>query len=131
MHDNCLRLFEKHIPPYLQSANRVLEIGPDFFPSSLELALGRDSLVWDTLDVYEEPRLTYPSAPEYSFPVPDNTYDVVLSGNVIEHVRKIWLWMSEVARVCKPVSSSPIILSAFPTTRPQTSPTAGESTQME
>ena len=38
---------------------------------------------------------------EYSFPVPDETYDVVLSGQVIEHVRKIWVWMREVARVCK------------------------------
>jgi SAM-dependent methyltransferase len=39
---------------------------------------------------------------EYNFPIQADSYDLVLSGQVIEHVRKIWTWMREVARVCKP-----------------------------
>lgn len=38
---------------------------------------------------------------EYEFPIPSDSYDIVLSGGVIEHVRKVWVWIREVARVCK------------------------------
>ena len=81
---------------------KILEIGPDRFPSSYQTLANKNSLQWDTLDIYESKQLTYAGAGEYSFPVPDNTYDVVVSSQVIEHVKKIWVWMKEVARVCKP-----------------------------
>jgi 2-polyprenyl-3-methyl-5-hydroxy-6-metoxy-1,4-benzoquinol methylase len=55
----------------------------------------------ETLDVFKDPRLTHVVASEYSFPVEDERYDVVISGQVIEHVRKMWVWMREVSRVCK------------------------------
>ena len=82
----------------------MLEIGPDGFPSayrkSVEAANGR-ALAWDTLDLFRDERLTFVAPTEYSFPIESGTYDVVLSGQVIEHVRKPWVWMREVARVCK------------------------------
>ena len=34
--------------------------------------------------------------------VPDGTFDAVVAGQVIEHVRTVWLWMREVARVVRP-----------------------------
>jgi SAM-dependent methyltransferase len=46
--------------------------------------------------------LTYLAESEYAFPVPNGAYDVVFSAQVIEHVRKIWRWMPELARVCRP-----------------------------
>jgi SAM-dependent methyltransferase len=48
-----------------------------------------------------DPSLTYCSSSEYEFPVKSASYDIVLSGQVIEHVRQIWVWIQEVARVCK------------------------------
>jgi SAM-dependent methyltransferase len=84
---------------------RVLEIGPDYIPSSYQIFFGqkikcwRSSVQWDTVDVYQGSKLTY-VAEEYSFPIPDASYDIVLSGNVLEHVRKPWVWIKEVARVC-------------------------------
>ena len=42
------------------------------------------------------------SGERYSFPVPDNTYDVVVAANVLEHVRKVWVWIRELSRVCQP-----------------------------
>lgn len=41
-------------------------------------------------------------AGEYDFPFEDNSFDVVLSGNVLEHVREPWRWMTEAARVTAP-----------------------------
>jgi ubiquinone/menaquinone biosynthesis C-methylase UbiE len=38
---------------------------------------------------------------EHSIPAEDASFDVVLSGQVIEHVREPWRWISEVARVCR------------------------------
>lgn len=102
MHTNSRLLFEKYASEYFLPGMRVLEIGPDKFPSTYQTMLMDRSLGWDTLDIYDDNRLTYRATSEYSFPIPDNTYDVVLSAQVIEHVRKIWVWMKELARICKP-----------------------------
>jgi SAM-dependent methyltransferase len=105
VHTNSRLLFEKHALGYFQPSSRVLEVGPDGFPSSYRSTIERRNgslAAWDTLDIYQEPKLTFVAKSEYSFPVPDDTYDVVLSGQVVEHVRKPWVWIKEVARVCKP-----------------------------
>ena len=102
MHLNSKLLFTKHALPHFSPGMRVLEIGPDGFPSSYRNLVQVENLQWDTLDIYESPKLTYSKSPLYNFDIPDNTYDVVLSGQVIEHVARIWRWMPEVARVTKP-----------------------------
>lgn len=74
-----------------------------------------EGMQWDTLDIYDSPNLTYPKSELYSFPVADNTYDIVLSGQVIEHVAKIWRWMPELARVTKP---SGVVITVNPSSWP-------------
>jgi SAM-dependent methyltransferase len=39
---------------------------------------------------------------EYEIPASADTFDIVMSGQVLEHVRKPWVWMKELARVCVP-----------------------------
>ncbi len=102
MHRNSQLLFEKYALDYFVPGTRVLEIGPGAFPSDYQRAAQRDGVQWDTLDIYDSPKLTYANAPLYSFPIAPDTYDIVLSGQVIEHVGKIWRWMAELARVTKP-----------------------------
>lgn len=34
--------------------------------------------------------------------IKDQTYDLVISGQVMEHLEAPWLWVKEVERVCKP-----------------------------
>ena len=93
MHLNSELLFKKYALTLLHEESRVLEIGPDSFPSTYQrISVGRYA-VWNTLDVHDDARLTYPSSDQYSFDVPSNSYDVVLSGQVIEHVKKVWVWM--------------------------------------
>jgi SAM-dependent methyltransferase len=101
MHQNSRLLFEKYAKPHFCPGTRVLEIGPDKVPSSYQILVSDSSISWDTLDLRENPLVTYRSIEDYSFPIPDNTYDVVLSGNVMEHVRKTWIWIKELGRVCK------------------------------
>ncbi len=103
MHENSRLLFEKHARKYFSTESRVLEIGPDGFPSAYRTAVEHEGRVkvWDTLDLYRDSRLTFVADSEYRFPIESETYDVVLSGQVIEHVRKTWVWIKGVARVCK------------------------------
>ena len=102
MHLNSQLLFKKHALPKFQDGQRVLEIGPDGHPSTFRKMLGERAFQWDTIDIFEDPRLTFRTQGEYGFPVPDATYDIVLSAQVVEHVRKTWVWMKELTRVCKP-----------------------------
>jgi len=103
MHKNSRLLFEKYARSYFSPEHRVLEIGPDRDPSTYQQIVG-PTAAWDTLDFASrtDVPLTYRTSDEYSFPVPDAAYDVVFAAQVIEHVRKIWRWMPELARVCRP-----------------------------
>jgi SAM-dependent methyltransferase len=101
MHTNSRLLFEKYALPLLKPGMKVLEIGPDSFPSTYQRLTAGLSLEWHTLDIYDSPNLTYPNSSPYSFAIPDESYDVVLSGQVIEHVKKPWRWMPELARITK------------------------------
>jgi len=101
MHSNSRLLFEKYAKSAIGQGARVLEIGPDAFPSTF-LRLSQDlSPIWHTLDISDNPNLTFPGSAEYSFDIPDESYDVVLSAQVIEHVRRPWKWLAEVARVTR------------------------------
>ena len=104
MHENSLLLFRKYGARPFCSQPRVLEIGPTL-PSSYQRIVNERVnervASWDTIDIRERPGLTYVAEDEYRFAIADESYDVVLSGQVLEHVRKIWIWIKEVARVAK------------------------------
>jgi SAM-dependent methyltransferase len=102
MHPNSVLLFERYLRPLFAVNHRVLEIGPDTHPSTFQRIVGKPTIRWETLDLQADPRLTYVAKNEYQFPIPDATFDVVFSSQVIEHVRRPWVWIREVARVCKP-----------------------------
>lgn len=114
MHLNSRLLFERYAMPYFADGCRVLEIGPDRGPSTYwELVGGRRS-EWHTADLEAAigsggaqrwagapSDCTHTMDSEYELPVEDDAYDIVLSGQVMEHVRRIWQWMGELARVCR------------------------------
>lgn len=104
LNKNDLLLFDRYARGYFTSGSRVLEIGPDRHPSSLLTQVGAPVAAWDTLDFQgrRDVPLTYRATDSYSYPVESESYDVVLSANVIEHVPKVWVWMRELARICRP-----------------------------
>ncbi len=110
MHRNSEMIFKKYAVPYFNKGCVVLEIGADNRPSTYQRIVGEIPAQWDSLDIagpnegsaFIHAAPTYIAESEYCFPIPNDQYDVVLSGQVIEHVRKIWRWMPELARVCKP-----------------------------
>ncbi|MFN9292928.1 MAG: class I SAM-dependent methyltransferase [Planctomyces sp.] len=100
MHLNSRLLFEKYAVPLIQPGMRVLEIGPDRFPSTLRSCVKTSSIQWLTMDMYDSERLDFTNLQPYQFPIPDESFDIVVSANVAEHVQALWKWMPEVARVC-------------------------------
>jgi SAM-dependent methyltransferase len=101
MHPNSRLLFEKYAKSAIGRHRTVLEIGPDGAPSTYRRLCEDLDPVWHTLDITDDPALTYPKSAEYSFSIPDESYDVVISAQVIEHVRRPWRWLREVARVTR------------------------------
>jgi SAM-dependent methyltransferase len=101
MHRNSLLLFDRYARPLFKDGLRVLEIGPDDHPSTYRKLVNNPSITWETVDLFSAPGLTYQARNEYEFPVESASFDIVLSGQVIEHVRRVWVWMREVARVCR------------------------------
>ncbi len=115
MHPNSKFLFEQHALSYFDDCHDVLEIGPDASPSTYQQLVRHPDLRWTTIDLdygdrtnggrpfaHDASGVDHLVMGEYSFPFPDNTFDTVVSGQVLEHVRRIWEWFGEVARVCKP-----------------------------
>ncbi len=102
MHINSLLVFEKYLKSYFHSGQKILEIGPNGHPSSFKTSVNNCSISWETLDIFKDDRLTYHSPDPYNFPIPDNTFDIVFSAQVIEHVRKPWIWIKELSRICRP-----------------------------
>jgi SAM-dependent methyltransferase len=101
MHPNSRLLFETYAKRLILPGTRLLEIGPDSFPSTYAKSVNDPTITWDTLDIYQSDQLTYPNSDEYSFPIPDQSYDTIVAAQVIEHVKKVWVWLREVERVCK------------------------------
>ncbi len=101
MHGNTRRLFKKYAKHYFQPNLRVLEIGPGKPPSDIQRIVGDASIHWETAGIDDTFPVTYVGS-EYSFPVGSDVADIVVATNVLEHVRKPWVWIKELTRVCKP-----------------------------
>lgn len=108
MHLNSELIFRKHGVPFFKDQDKILEIGPAGSPSEYQKVVNNPKIVWHTIDFADTTfinsstdNLTYKLTSPYKFPVEDKTYDIVLSGQVIEHVEKIWEWLKEIKRVTK------------------------------
>ncbi len=102
MHLNSELLLKKYALGYFKDNLRVLEIGPAGIPSAYQKMVNNPTLVWHTLDLHESfPGITYISKEEYNYPVESESYDIIISGQVIEHVKKIWLWLDELKRILR------------------------------
>lgn len=102
MHRNSELIFRHHALPLFGNGQVVLEVGPEGSRSVHQLMMREFDirLDWQFTDFVDRPGLTF-IMDEYAIPQPDGVYDIVLSAQVIEHVRKPWRWLPELSRVCK------------------------------
>jgi SAM-dependent methyltransferase len=114
MHLNSQLLFEKHAKSFFKNDMKVLEIGADQLPTWYSRTVNKPSIDWytldikthwDTLDIGNNKDLINKqilSEDEYNYPLDNNSFDIIFSGQVIEHVKNIWKWMEELKRITKP-----------------------------
>ena len=110
MHLNCKLIFKKHVVTFFKPGIKVLEIGPLGNPSEYQKIINDRSIEWQTLnlvnwtldDMGNKDQLTVLTNDPYHYPVLDNTYDIVVSGSVMEHVEDIINWYQELKRIIKP-----------------------------
>lgn len=107
MHLNSKLLFQKYAINYFSKNKIVLEIGASGMSEYQKLLDDKD-LNWHTLELVNSPNNKiknpnhFETNNEYIYPLLDNTYDIVFSGQVAEHVKKPWLWFKELKRIVKP-----------------------------
>jgi SAM-dependent methyltransferase len=106
LHLNSELMFEKYVWPALAGCGTVLELGPADVPSRFAATIA-DPTAWHAADIAAttiKGSYTIPVVmpDEYTIPVEDESYDAVFSANVLEHVRKPWVWIREVVRVVRP-----------------------------
>ena len=94
MHANSLRLFHGYAYPHFTKDSVVLEVSPG------EVSLQAPNRRWDTTGIVPNSSLTFLSE-ENHLAASDNSYDIVLSTNVLEHVRMPWVMVKEQVRVCR------------------------------
>ncbi len=103
VHVNCLLLFEKYAAPLFDDAD-VLELGPWATPSPFAASTSAKS--WASADIAETATdgsaVDYVMRDENVVPVDSDRFDVVMSANVIEHVRQPWVWLAEMACLTRP-----------------------------
>lgn len=102
MHLNSELLFRKYALTHFNNDLKVLEIGPAGIPSTYQKIVDNSSIVWHTLDINNSfDNITYVVDNEYKYPIEGESYDLIICGQVIEHVKKIWIWLEELKRILK------------------------------
>ena len=110
MHLNSELILKKYAVPFFKPSAKALEIGPYGNPSAYQKIINDSSIEWQTLNLVNntldimgnKDQLTAITTDPYHYPVPDNHYDLVVSGNVMVHVEDIFTWYDELKRIIKP-----------------------------
>jgi len=102
MHTNSLLAFQEHILPLVKSGMAVLELGPGRGRPPFKREAYRKGATYSACEITNRSYCKVKMLDGNRIDVPDGSYDVVLSANVLEHVKEPWLWFPEQARVCRP-----------------------------
>ena len=107
MHDTSLINCNAFIKEYLSESDKLLiaDVGSYDVNGNYRMFFDRDNWTYIGLDITAGPNvdlviperdwtITHPSLSE--------SFDVVVSGQCLEHVRKPWLWIKDVVSLAKP-----------------------------
>lgn len=102
MHQSSYDHCRAFIEDYLANRDTLMigDIGSYSINGAYRPLFARDGWEYVGFDVVEGPNVDHifpPATGEH-----DGTFDVVISGQCLEHVRKPWEWIKQVARLTKP-----------------------------
>jgi len=110
------RFVSKYLDPNIKM--KILEVGSlDTSNPNKKLIFRRyfDNKNWDFigLDLIAGNNVDVVSKDKYNYPFDDNSFDLVISGNTLEHVEDMYLWIKEIARL-----TNNLVCIIVPNTRP-------------
>jgi SAM-dependent methyltransferase len=105
VHNNSLRLMQDFVINHLNPRQqlRILDVGSQDINGNYR-SLFINSLGWWEyvgIDVVDGDNVNLIITDKYKWPIADQSFDVVISGQCLEHVEAPWLWVKEIERVCK------------------------------
>lgn len=106
MHINSLNIMKSFVDRFLPDKKlRILDLGSRVVPGQENLGSYRQFITnkkWEYIGADIETGTNVDKVIEnYHFPFGDNEFDVVISGQTIEHIEYPWLWFKEMACVLK------------------------------
>lgn len=122
MHYSCISLIGKLVKKYFNPnvPLKILDVGSyDKHSNKRQLNCGRHLRkppMWhyEGLDIISGPNVDIVASSPYSYPVENESYDLVISANTLEHVENTHAFVKELARV-----SRDWIIIVVPNTRPE------------
>ena len=104
MHESSYKYMQTFLSDYLRSGHKVLDVGSRRVlghKTYREIATALSGVEYTGLDIVSGINVDIVVEP-YSWDIlPDNNFDIVISGQAFEHIEFPWLTMEEIARVIK------------------------------
>lgn len=110
MHASSFRLMQKYVSAHVVAGADVLDVGSRIAAGQTDTYKTLlDHCNYHGLDMQAGGNVDIVMDDPYVFPIEDNTYDHVISGQAFEHIEYPWLTICEIARVMKPGGKACII----------------------
>lgn len=102
MHRESYEIMEYFVKNYLERDKKleILDVGSYDVNGNYKKLFQNTNWKYQGLDIIEGPNVDIVSKSPYDFGI-DKQFDVVVSGNCLEHVEAPWKWIKEVIKVTK------------------------------
>lgn len=101
MHEVAMEHWGYLICKHLIRGMRVLDVGSYDLNGTLRPLIEGAGGNYTGLDIAPGPNVDVVATHPYQYPFPDDSFDYVISNATIEHVRRPWEWMQELARIVR------------------------------
>jgi len=106
MHKNSLHIMERFVKTLPDTELKVVDLGSQVIPRQIKLGSYRQFFTnpkWSYVgvDIEAGENVDVVLTDGYIFPFEDETFDILISGQTIEHMEYPWVWFKEMARILK------------------------------
>ena len=101
MHPTSLQKMKELFQTFKVQKCNLLDVGSQDVNGTYKDLCG-PGIIYTGLDLVKGKNVDIVAPDIYHWPIPNDTYDVVISGQCLEHVEDTQAWIKEVYRVCKP-----------------------------
>ena len=103
MHPGSFECMRKFVNKYLNPNKNlnITDIGSYDVNGTYKNLFKNPNWKYTELDIEKGPNVDIIAKSPTNTELKNNSYDIVISGNVLEHVESPWIWIKELKRICK------------------------------